>query len=943
MSYLGYPRLHFSGQFQAAPSTVNNDPVHFDSAIFTPNNQLPQKTTNPISNGWWNPDGHAYWRLRETKVTSVVYKDGSTANTRKEDPVIGKSIFDGDETVPGKIVDLDSEQQMVSEIWGWSIKIGSPSSPEQMQKQVVNGLKASYRVAPFSDIWVRYPEGGPDSFYGAAYQSILESVELLGNEDFSRFFNELKDEKGHFPKELSIKFNVYGFNDDRGTPDFTWGKITGAIGPYDPSEPKHFVNARYLRPVKSGRGPAPGQNAVVNYVPARIDEEKATLFVDLGNSLLTSSAGGTTRDIGNLEIGVLKGETFHSIGNIPYRAETFMTEQAGIAEFPLSKQLMKLASQNPLAIKGYNVLDNPTANSGQSLPKSPVILVQENEAGAFLRADQFVFRMDANSEANVDLYASKFGQPASDVEVSLSFNNNLMKGQQRAAPNSPYVGPRVGTPESAVKFPPKIKTGKDGKATFPLSAKDPGNPRQYIDGQVYGVQYTWDNIKNYNANPTNVLSLLVFDGYQLDGKATWIRDVQPILSQYANLYPVMKKILDLNSYHNVVDRKGVMSMVFSRPVTDPNYMPVTRDLSGDKKKMLLDWLAQKPNPSYIEIKTKKDLQQALQIAIELEHSTLPPYLTAYWSIIPGHNNEVSQIIRSVIMEEMLHMSLACNLLNAIGGSPQISVPGFIPIYPTGLPGSLAPGLTVNLRKCSIDQIRDVFMAIENPKESEIPDEKDSNIPDPDQLDHHKMTIGWFYKIIKDGFKHLHKELKGDLFTGDPSRQLKGWHGPGDLFKVHDLQSALHAIDEIVEQGEGFSAYNPEDGYDELAHYYKFSEIVEGRKIVVNNQKNGYTYTGAPIPFDPAGVFPMVDNPGLHEYSDKSEAKIKSEMFNKSYTNLLHSLHQVFNGNPDDLTKAIGIMFSLTVQARDLMNTPVEPGSHHMAGPAFRYYPINYYS
>ena len=36
MSYLGALRLHFAGQFQAAVSTVNNDPTHFDNATFQP-------------------------------------------------------------------------------------------------------------------------------------------------------------------------------------------------------------------------------------------------------------------------------------------------------------------------------------------------------------------------------------------------------------------------------------------------------------------------------------------------------------------------------------------------------------------------------------------------------------------------------------------------------------------------------------------------------------------------------------------------------------------------------------------------------------------------------------------------------------------------------------------------------------------------------------------
>ena len=68
---------------------------------------------------------------------------------------------------------------------------------------------------------------------------------------------------------------------------------------------------------------------------------------------------------------------------------------------------------------------------------------------------------------------------------------------------------------------------------------------------------------------------------------------------------------------------------------------------------------------------------ALQTAIELEHSTIPVYLTALYSIKPNANREVAALIRSVVIEEMLHMALACNILISIGGSPSIGQPGFI--------------------------------------------------------------------------------------------------------------------------------------------------------------------------------------------------------------------------------------------------------------------------
>jgi hypothetical protein len=39
MSYLNPLRVNFAGKFKAAPSTVNNDPTHFNNATFRPQYQ----------------------------------------------------------------------------------------------------------------------------------------------------------------------------------------------------------------------------------------------------------------------------------------------------------------------------------------------------------------------------------------------------------------------------------------------------------------------------------------------------------------------------------------------------------------------------------------------------------------------------------------------------------------------------------------------------------------------------------------------------------------------------------------------------------------------------------------------------------------------------------------------------------------------------------------
>ena len=72
------------------------------------------------------------------------------------------------------------------------------------------------------------------------------------------------------------------------------------------------------------------------------------------------------------------------------------------------------------------------------------------------------------------------------------------------------------------------------------------------------------------------------------------------------------------------------------------------------------------------------LHTALQTAIELEHATIPVYLYALYSLEPGRNAVVADILQSVVREEMTHMGLAANLLNAVGGSPVIARPGFRP-------------------------------------------------------------------------------------------------------------------------------------------------------------------------------------------------------------------------------------------------------------------------
>jgi hypothetical protein len=318
------------------------------------------------------------------------------------------------------------------------------------------------------------------------------------------------------------------------------------------------------------------------------------------------------------------------------------------------------------------------------------------------------------------------------------------------------------------------------------------------------------------------------------------------------------------------------------------------------------------------VDTLDGLQQALQNAIELEHATLPTYLYAMYSLdqSQGKNSEIYGLIHSIVMEEMSHFGLACNILNAIGGSPAIDTPDFVPTYPGPLPCGVEEQLTVPLAPFSIGLVQEVFMVI---KEPEFP---------PVAADADGFTIGQFYGAIRASIV----SQGSSIFTGEPGSQVSSSFPV--VTPVTGVDKATAAIDLIVEQGEG-TQKSPDDAQDELAHYYKFAEIAAGKELIANpNPPPNFYYEGKAIPFDSTGVLPVVTNPKASQYS--GAAKTANDQFNTDYSTLLVDLHKTFNGDPGNLGNAIGDMDTLAGDALNVMNTPLGDGTN--AGPSFEYVP-----
>jgi rubrerythrin len=553
--------------------------------------------------------------------------------------------------------------------------------------------------------------------------------------------------------------------------------------------------------------------------------------------------------------------------------------------------------------------------------------------------DIFSF-MDPGDKKSETFFVTRFGRPVPDYHLSIVITpmhtqipcselNATETSQERCNCAKDMTTAERKTALEGLKVNSKsrqhIYTDENGEATITLTAGHPGNIRKHVDGMVYLVTYLpCDWIDNgYSDGP---LVVRVFDAFVWEGEPVWYgkTGIQPVFKQYENLYPSMRNIVNLGDYHSLAKRHTInhLKASMSAPKTAADYMPVTRDLSINKSQMILQWLNQ-PFPPAKGFKDDLDLEElkyALQLALQVEFYTIPPYAYALYSIKEGANRQIAELLKGILVEEMSHLATVANILNAIGGCPRIWDPDFIPVFPSRLPGGVEPDVIVRLAPLSIDLVRDVFMRIETPTQTAI---------DSDADDIHNDTLGTFYKKIWLNMFRLEKESQktnNTIFTGDHAKQVNYTTKP-----VYNLADAKEGIITIVEQGEGTSQTNPTASRDELAHYYKFAEIVYGKELC-KTSNDTWDYVGPPVPFDQNGVWPLQISPKVTDYPVGSRARALAEDFRTLYWDTLARLQIAFNGQPQELSSAVANMFLLKMKAREMAKVEVKPGVH--AGPTF---------
>jgi hypothetical protein len=259
--------------------------------------------------------------------------------------------------------------------------------------------------------------------------------------------------------------------------------------------------------------------------------------------------------------------------------------------------------------------------------------------------------------------------------------------------------------------------------------------------------------------------------------------------------------------------------------------------------------------------TPDNIEEVMQQAIALELATIPTYLSTYYSInraqgqdalysklqsqlsaninfseteindlaqelkvdILVYSNKSAALIMSVVIEEMLHLALACNVKQAVCQTPpDLMGIGKVLSFPTQLDGHI-PEFQINAAKLSLKQLT-TFLQIESPEPFKDPyAEKQLK----NTIDY--QTIGRLYemiiKCVEQDFPGPYNQLPQLLPPNNATRprpfysqnsmntvhydreynpQFANADDSGELVGVYDSHSAIEALEKIIEQGEGQS-------------------------------------------------------------------------------------------------------------------------------------------
>lgn len=546
MSYFDLPRIYFAGRFFSNPSTINNKLANYSPDVKLLPFSLRSEPLSVLEEyagfQYINPYGLANFCFTDCVITGFHTEDdiylgenGGLGNLRSTAPY-------------AKMIDLDPDQQSISQIYGLNICV---------QFYDGSGFQGSLEATSLHDLWYgRVPGELADRKASGCFQTLmpLEQITWLlpaGNS----LAGSLKKQS---VTGISLKFVLDAYQGDSNKPDFNYGRVIGIIGPGLPGEPIRFPGERRLNACGAGFGPAYW----------KLDCHRQKIIIDLSNSIPLQSAAGEAMNLGHLQTVMFGGDGTELLldPTLDYSRNTLI-KRGGIIEIGVTAEQCNRLETHALGIRALS----PWGHSQ--------LMLREHHSLKWINCDPSWLRLAPEQSAIVTIYARQAGKPLKHEEIDLAITQHDINNR----------------PRSGIEFPALISTDEYGQAQTIIRAHNPQPlpPRRaIIDSQVYYIGGSWQVVGDlFRQSGGGVLSVLVFNKTTWIEKPNWVDHIEPIFTFYARLYPGMSKLLSLENYDDVCRNAAFIRACLLLPHEHPLHFPPSRDLSPDKAAMICRWIA----------------------------------------------------------------------------------------------------------------------------------------------------------------------------------------------------------------------------------------------------------------------------------------------------------------------------------------------------------------
>lgn len=656
MSYFSFPRAYFSGKYVVNTATANNATATYDNKVYfdvggvkldlmgmTPDQfrewfmQLnPQDYVNAI----WDYYGDNSIAYENMTITGVELEPNNLIINPSFDTILGGQVdlagnkF-GDVRTPAIMVDTDPVDAFTSQIFSDAFNVSKNST------SLLAGTGNRKAYSYWLNYWRNLAEGG-DNGCSAVWQVAIPKANLNFDTTGSPFLQALSSAANtgqgivvryctylfqHIPyQEIADRFKAGNFD-----PTSARMIVVGTIGVWGNGELEATPPARILNPgihmqldSKSYTSTpiAPKPTFFLGTTLVNVDTTRKVVTVDMVSTIPEVSAFDTMDPNNNqynapekANLDLLQLVTLNPyppspgatqitpIGKLNYSDydKTAYLARAGLIDIPYDSAIEQLILDGTLALQhGWG--------------KAPFVL-QENSYNVVTDWRGLYLELEDKSTTAIPIQVLYKGKPAPaglTFAISQSINDDYPTAPEVLQPTSPEVlDPhshtrlRLNTPVSEesgtniVSIPTSITTGADGIAYLNMSPNAAGLCKIWIhtpddpdvtqlklpDYALFLQGETWYYV--------NVRVLPDDSGLDSVTNPDWAFMQANFFQYYSLMYPAM------NTHINFDDEKQttanatlIKNFVAERNESSTLYMPVTRELSAGKRRLVQRWASQ---------------------------------------------------------------------------------------------------------------------------------------------------------------------------------------------------------------------------------------------------------------------------------------------------------------------------------------------------------------